>query len=341
VLLERAAGSVSEGMLANTADVGGVAEYNTSDATMWFLHALARHIEVTGDLALARELLPVVGAIVDSHVAGTRYGIHVDGRDGLVAQGSDGLALTWMDARVDGVAITPRSGKPVEINALWISGLTRLARIADQLVDDPGSTGVAEQWRTSADRARTSFIDRFVLPDGSLRDVVDGPTGDDATLRPNQLIAAALPDGPLDVDIITAVVTATAPLLTPLGLRSLAPTDPRYRPTHRGDAAERDAAYHQGTVWPWLIGPYVEAAVRAGLSVEGVLDGLVAHVGEFGLGSVSETADAAAPHAATGCPFQAWSIAELIRARQVARQAARLASIPSDDAAGAGRGDGR
>ena len=310
-LLRRAASSVSEGMLANTADVGGQPEYNTADATMWFLHALARHIEVTGDHDLAIELMPTVTSIIDSHVTGTRYGIRVDLRDGLVTQGSDGLALTWMDARVGGAPITPRVGKTVEINALWISALTRLAVISVK-VGLP-----SDAWQQLADQARTAFVERFIADDGALRDVIDGPAGDDPTLRPNQLIAAALDDGPLGTGAIAVVVDAVTPLLTPLGLRSLDPADERYRSEHRGDSAARDAAYHQGTVWPWLIGPYVEACLKVGRSANALLSGFESHLAEFGLGSVSETTDGAAPWSATGCPFQAWSVAELTRARQL------------------------
>ncbi|MGZ4770749.1 MAG: amylo-alpha-1,6-glucosidase [Ilumatobacteraceae bacterium] len=311
-LLLRAAATVSEGMLANTADAGGQPEYNTADATMWFLHALCRHIELTDDLELLIELMPTISSIIDAHIAGTRYGIRVDPGDGLITQGADGLALTWMDARVDGSPITRRAGKTVEINALWISALSRLADLAAKEGVDGGS------WRAAADRARASFVRRFIIESGSLADVVDGRDGDDHTLRPNQLIAAALPSGPLDAATIASVLDAVVPLITPLGLRSLDPTNPAYRGQHRGDQAERDLAYHQGTVWPWLIGPYVEASLRAGRTVEGVLVGLENHLAEFGLGSVSETADGDAPHGATGCPFQAWSVAELLRARRLA-----------------------
>ena len=300
-------------MLANTADVGGQPEYNTADATMWFLHALCRHVENTDDVELLVELAPTVSSVVDHHIAGTRHGIHVDPVDGLITQGADGLALTWMDARVDGVPITPRAGKTVEINALWISALTRLADLAAKAGVVGGS------WRAAADRARAGFASRFVTETGSLADVVDGPNGDDTTLRPNQLIAAALPSGPLDSVAIAKVVDAVASLLTPLGLRSLDPSNREYQARHRGDAAARDTAYHQGTVWPWLIGSYVEASLRSSRPVEGLLEGLENHIAEFGLGSVSETADGAAPHGATGCPFQAWSVAELVRAGELLR----------------------
>jgi len=170
------------------------------------------------------------------------------------------------------------------------------------------------------DQAASSFGVRFVRPDGSgLLDVVDGPGGNDASVRPNQLLAVSLPGGPLNDGGDTArtvVDVCRRSLLTPLGLRSLAPGDPRYREHHRGTPAERDAAYHQGTVWPWLLGPYVDAARRAGVPVDGVLAGVEGHLGEWGLGSVSETADGVAPHVATGCPFQAWSVAEVLRVRR-------------------------
>jgi predicted glycogen debranching enzyme len=310
-VLERAASSLSEGMLANTADVGGT-EYNTADAAMWFLHAVGRHVDVTGDLDLAAGLAPAMESVVEHHVRGTRFGIHVDRSDGLLAQGQEGWALTWMDARVDGRAVTPRIGKAVEINALWIDGLTSLTTMQEQLKRDSSRAHVLEQ------AARRSFAARFVRR-GRVADVVDGPNGDSFEVRPNQLLAVSLPNGPLRDP---AVVRACGPLLTPLGLRSLAPDDPAYLGRHRGGPAERDRAYHQGTVWPWLIGPYVEACVRTGTATGGVLSGLEEHLGEWGVGSVSETADGDAPHRATGCPFQAWSVAELLRARRLLANAA-------------------
>jgi len=239
---------------------------------------------------------------VQNHVDGTRYGIRVD-TDGLVMQGADGVALTWMDARIDCVPVTQRAGKPVEVNALWLRTLDVAAQLG---VDRFGSL---------AAQLRSSFADRFVRADGfGLFDVVDGPRGNDASLRPNQLLAVSLPGTALALGTArTVVATCRDALLTPLGLRSLDPADPRYRPYHRGNPAERDAAYHQGTVWPWLIGPYVDAATRVGVPCERALDGLEGHICEWGLGSISETADGAAPHAASGCPFQAWSVAEVLR----------------------------
>jgi predicted glycogen debranching enzyme len=309
-LLVRAAGTLSEGMLANTADVGGT-EYNTVDATLWFLHAVARHVLVTGDASLASDLGPALDGVVEHHVGGTRFGIRVDSADGLLTQGAEGWALTWMDARVDGAPITARAGKPVEINALWINGLASVAGLREHLGRN------ASRIRSLEATARASFARRFVR-DGVVSDVVDGPEGDSAEVRPNQLLAASLPYGPLRDPM---VVRGCEALLTSLGLRSLSPADPAYLGRHRGGPSDRDRAYHQGTVWPWLIGPYAEAAVRSGVPTPGLLDGLERHLGEWGLGSVSETADGEPPHAATGCPFQAWSVAELLRARRILRSA--------------------
>ena len=273
--------------------------------------ALGRHLAVTGDDDLGAELAPALAEIVTRHLAGTRFGIGVDG-DGLLRQGQEGWALTWMDARIGGVPVTPRIGKPVEVNALWIQALGIAARVCG-----------TDRWDTVHETAHASYVRRFVRDDGAgLLDVVDGPAGDDAAVRPNQLLAVSLPDGPLSASgaagsgveaAARAAVNACRPLVTPLGLRSLTPEDAAYRPVHRGSPAERDTAYHQGTVWPWLIGPYVDAARRVGDPTDALLDGLLSHLGEWGIGSVSETADGAAPHAATGCPFQAWSVAELLR----------------------------
>jgi predicted glycogen debranching enzyme len=301
-LLLRNAETLSEGMLANTADTGTL-EYNTVDGTLWFLHAVGRHVERTGDVDLAATLAPKLVGVVAAHAHGTRYGIAVDPADGLLTQGAEGLALTWMDARIGGVPVTPRAGKAVEINALWINGLAAVSHVC-------GSAGVdASLPERLEGQARTSFPGAF-RRNGSLRDMV----GDDR-LRPNQLLAVSLPHGPTRE---RSIVAACAPLVTSIGLRSLAPDDPAYLPRHRGGPAERDRAYHQGTVWPWLVGPYVEAARNTGGVDTSIFDGLEAHLGEWGLGSVSETADGDPPHAATGCPFQAWSVAELLRALRLA-----------------------
>ncbi|MGW0504271.1 amylo-alpha-1,6-glucosidase [Micromonospora sp. NPDC003241] len=317
-LLRAYAATLSEGMLANTADTGRV-EYNTVDGTLWFLHAVSRHVTVTGDTDLGDELLPALRGIVDAHLAGTRYGIAVDPTDGLLTSGAPGAALTWMDARVYGVPVTPRHGKPVEVNALWINGVAGVAELADLAGQD--SDGL----HRLHERAAKAFRDRFPAPSGWLHDVADAPAPayplggaafhDDDLLRPNQLLAWSLPFAPLEADP-RAVGLVGAGLLTPLGPRSLSPDCPGFIGRHRGGPAERDSAYHQGTVWPWLIGPYADASRRAGLPVDTLFSGLEAHLTEYGLGSVSETADGRAPHIATGCPFQAWSVAELLRARR-------------------------
>jgi predicted glycogen debranching enzyme len=318
-LLRSYAATLSEGMLANTADTPTV-EYNTADGTLWFLHAVGRHVQVAGDTDLAAELLAALTGVIDAHLKGTRYGIGVDPADGLLRQGADGQALTWMDARVGGVAVTPRIGKPVEINALWINGLAVVSALADATHLSPGAAPEAHA------AASASFARRFPAPQGWLYDVVDGPArpthpdefggtgGSDATLRPNQLLAWSLPYAPLAPDP-AVLARIGASLMTPLGPRSLAPEEPGYRPAHRGSSAERDGAYHQGTVWPWLNGPYVTALRRAGLADACLPLGVKEHLSEYGLGSMSETADADAPHGATGCPFQAWSVAEALRVR--------------------------
>ena len=309
-VLQRAAATVSEGMLANTADVGTL-EYNTIDATLWFLHALGRHVAQTDDVDLAAELSGTVVDILSAHVAGTRFGIGVDHATGLLRGGADGWALTWMDARIGGRPVTPRAGFPVEIEALWINALGTAADLLARVGRD------GQRWSALRAQALTSFGPRFGLGDSGLADALD-PTGAVvAERRPNQLLAAALPFGPVtDPDEAAQIVAACRDdLVTSIGLRSLSPRDPGYRGRHRGGPADRDAAYHQGTVWPWLIGPYCDAVRRAGGDTSRVLDGLELHLSEVGLGSVSETADGDAPHAATGCPFQAWSVAELIRSR--------------------------
>ncbi|MFJ8582039.1 amylo-alpha-1,6-glucosidase [Micromonospora sp. NPDC093277] len=313
-LLRAYAATLSEGMLANTADTGRV-EYNTVDATLWFLHAVTRHVTVTGDTDLGAELLPTLHAVVEAHLTGTRYGIRVDPADGLITQGgTPGTALTWMDARVHGMPVTPRTGKPVEVNALWVNGLAGVAELTGLL----GREATA-LWGLHT-KASGAFRERFPAPVGWLHDVVDAPAyplgaaphHDDDLLRPNQLLAWSLPYAPLEPDEATLRRVAEG-LLTPLGPRSLAPGCPGFVGRHRGGPADRDSGYHMGTVWPWLIGPFVDAYRRAGLPTDDLLVGLEAHLVEFGLGSVSETADGLAPHAGTGCPFQAWSVAELLR----------------------------
>jgi predicted glycogen debranching enzyme len=300
-----------------------------ADGPLWFIHAVDRHVARTGDTALAAALLPTVTRIIEWYAKGTPDGIAPDPADGLLAIDADAAALTWMNVRINGRPVTPRNGKPVELNALWVNALG--AAVA--LHEAAGGSSRADHAQLAGDHdaARASFAKRFAAAEGWLYDLVDAgpapyPLGggglhDDPVLRPNQLLAFSLPHAPLAADR-RVLHTVGEALLTPLGLRSLAPAEPGYHGVHRGGAHERDAAYHQGTVWPWLIGPFAAACRAAGLSLDGLLGGLEAQLGEFGLGSVSETADGDAPHRPTGSPFSARSVAELIRARSLAREAA-------------------
>ncbi|HKQ46951.1 MAG TPA: amylo-alpha-1,6-glucosidase [Phycisphaerae bacterium] len=321
-ILETFAQYVDGGMIPNRfPDFGQAPEYNTADAALWYIHALDRYVTYSGDTALADRMFPIVEKILAAHQQGTRHGIRADS-DGLLAAGENGFALTWMDAMVSGQAVTPRIGKPVEISALWYNALSIAAGHAERL----GKTGLAQSWRALAALARKSFNGKFWnAASGCLYDVVDvngQADAADVSIRPNQLLAISLTHPILDEEKWSPVVGVCERLLwTPLGLRSLAPTDPAYRGRYAGGVAARDQAYHQGTVWPWLFGPFVTAYVRAHggtaqavSSARTMLDGLIHHFGEAGIGSVSEVADADAPHAPGGCPWQAWSVAEPLRA---------------------------
>ena len=302
-LLLRYAGALSGGMLPNTADTGGpdVIDFHSIDAPLWFIHAVGRHVAVTGDTDLAAQLVPKLSTVIDAYADGTRFGICTDPR-GLITGGTAATSLTWMDARVDGQPVTSRAGAPVEINALWINALGTLAELS-------GDDTFTRRRATVA----AAFTKAFVPgAGGSLPDVVT-ETGADDSIRPNQFLAYALRHGPLHGQ----PPPTGADLLTPLGLRTLSPSSPDYRGIHIGDSRTRDLAYHEGTVWPWTIGPYVIARHAAGLPTAGLLDGLVAHLGDYGLGSISETACGDAPHIATGCPFQAWSVAMVWQARRL------------------------
>lgn len=309
---------VSEGMLPNRfPDVGEAPEYNTVDATLWYFHAIDRYSAASGDLALARELWPVLEDIVDWHRRGTRYNIHVDPADGLLYAGEPGVQLTWMDAKVDGRVITPRIGKPVEINALWINALRVMARLAKALKLPPRFP-----YADLAAQAEAGFEKFWYADGGYLYDVIGGPDGLDASLRPNQLIAISLPDGPLASDAqrprARQVVEACArALLTSHGLRSLAPDHRDYGAVFNGPAALRDAAYHQGTVWGWLIGPFVDAyrlVTGDHAAARSFLAPIAQHLNDDGLGSIAEVFEPEPPFAPGGCPAQAWSVAEVLRA---------------------------
>jgi predicted glycogen debranching enzyme len=288
--------------------------YHTADATLWFFHAIDRFVRITGDVDTLRALLPTLVDIVSHHLRGTRFGIHVDRRDGLLRQGAEGFQLTWMDAKVDDWVVTPRRGKAVEINALWYNALCLLdtwtrAHGGAEAIDLAGH----------AKRAYQAFNERFWYEPGNhLYDVVDGEHGDDPACRPNQVIAISLDHPVLDQSRWPAVMkTVHDRLLTPVGLRSLAPGHPEYKPKYYGDLRSRDAAYHQGTVWAWLIGPFIDAWLkvhpedRAG--ARELLKGFDAHLSQACVGSISEIFDAEPPYTPRGCVAQAWSVAEVLR----------------------------
>ncbi|SAK64145.1 Amylo-alpha-1,6-glucosidase [Caballeronia hypogeia] len=309
ILLEWA-DTISEGMVPNRfPDSGGLPEYNSVDASLWFVVAVHDYL-ATGHAhaATTSRLQHAADAILDGYSRGTRFNIAAD-TDGLLRAGVPGVQLTWMDAKAGDWVVTPRIGKPVEVQALWINALC----IASAW--DP-------RWQAPRDEARKAFAARFVDPGThTLFDVVDvdhAPGQIDRSIRPNQIFAVGgLPFPLVDGEIARAVVDQVeAQLLTPLGLRTLAPADPAYRPHYAGGVLDRDGAYHQGTVWPWLIGPFVEAWVRvhgAAGARERFLAPLHAHLDRFGLDHISEVADGDAPHTPGGTPFQAWSLAELLR----------------------------
>jgi predicted glycogen debranching enzyme len=304
-----------EGMIPNRfPDAGEQPEYNTADATLWYFEALRAYHAATGDDALLRELFPVLQDIIAWHERGTRYNIHVDPADGLLHAGEVGLQLTWMDAKVDNWVVTPRIGKPVEVNALWYNALCIMAEFARVLGEDGGA------YKRLAEKARTGFARFWNEEAGACFDVLDGPDGHDAALRPNQLLAVSLPHNVLEPAQQRAIVDICARhLLTSYGLRSLAASHPDFKGLYRGDQKERDGAYHQGTVWAWLIGPYVSAHLRVyrdPARARTFLQPLVQHLVAHGVGSVSEIFEGDPPFEPRGCPAQAWSVAELIRAWQ-------------------------
>ena len=316
-LLRTFAQYVRDGLIPNLFPEGNEeALYHTADATLWFFHALDRYVEVVGDGATLERLLPTLVEIIDRHLTGTRFGIGADPEDGLLRQGSPGYQLTWMDAKVGDWVVTPRRGKAVEINALWYNALRLLAG----WLNDSGDKVAARALHEHAQLARASFNKRFWYPEGGyLYDVVDGENGDDSACRPNQVLAIALRHPALDPSRWAPVLDVVrSRLLTPVGLRSLAPGHPDYKSTYDGDLRARDAAYHQGTVWAWLIGPFVDAWLRT--YPEGrdtahrMLEDLTAHLGEACIGSISEVFDAEAPFTPRGCVAQAWSVAEVLRA---------------------------
>lgn len=289
--------------------------YHTADATLWFFHAVDRYAEVAGDRELIHGLLPLLSDILAHHQRGTRFGIGMDPADGLLRQGAEGYQLTWMDAKVDDWVVTPRRGKAVEINALWYNAL----RLTEAWLRDSGNEESARTLGELAARTKESFNRRFWSDRlGCLLDVVDGDHGDDSACRPNQILALALRHPVLDGTHWPAVLHKVRDeLLTPVGLRSLSRSHPDYKSRYFGDLRSRDAAYHQGTVWAWLIGPYVDAWLRVHpedrAGARKLLDGLLDHLDHACVGSISEIFDAEEPYTPRGCIAQAWSVAEMLR----------------------------
>ncbi len=315
-ILRTFAAFVSDGLLPNRFPDGAEApEYNTVDATLWYFVAIDEYVRASGDRKLLEELFPVLRSIVHWHQRGTRHGIRVDDQDGLLRAGENGVQLTWMDAKIGDWVVTPRVGKPVEINALWFNALSIMRDFAQQLSD----VDAAREYASASERVARSFNERFWYADGGyLYDVVDGPEGDDPSLRPNQLFAISLRHPLLENGRAKAVVDkCMQELWTPVGMRSLAPTDPRYAPRYSGTPYERDAVYHQGTVWSWLLGPFAIAHYRVyddRPTALALLDGIAAHLRDGCVGQVSEIFDAQAPFAPRGCFAQAWGVAETLRA---------------------------
>jgi predicted glycogen debranching enzyme len=308
---------IKDGLIPNMFPEGRVSGlYHTADATLWFFQAFHRYFEHTRDRHLLDHVLPRMIDIVGNHLRGTHFNIHVDHSDGLLAQGQEGYQLTWMDAKVDGWVVTPRRGKAVEINALWYNALRLLEnwlRAADRNSDADGIAAHAE-------KARVSFNKKFWNAEkGFLFDVVDGhnPSAD-AYCRPNQIFALSLEFPVLYEEFWQPVVDVVKDrLLTPVGLRSLAPGEAEYKSRYDGDLRSRDAAYHQGTVWAWLIGPFIDAWLRVhpGDFQGGrqFLEGLREHLSMSCVGNISEIFDAEVPFTPRGCCAQAWSVAEVLR----------------------------
>ncbi len=319
-LLKAFASYTHGGLIPNRfPDRGEAPEYNTIDATLWMFHALDRYLKTTGDWSLLNELFLTLSSIIDRHVEGTIYGIGVDPADGLLRGGTAGVQLTWMDAKVGDWVVTPRHGKPVEVNALWYYALTCMESWAERFSLD---TTRFSQLRS---KVREHFARRFWYEAGGyLYDVVDveGIAGqNDASLRPNQLFAASLSPSLLTEGQMRSMLQkVTETLLTPMGLRSLSPDDPSYCEHFNGNQQQRDGAYHRGTVWQWLIGPYVDVHLsihndRA--AIRSLLQPLVQHLWDACVGTISEVAEPEPPFTPAGCFAQAWSVAEVLRGWQL------------------------
>jgi predicted glycogen debranching enzyme len=315
---------VDGGMLPNNfPDAGGNPEYNTVDAALWYFEAIRQYFAATKDAATLQKLFPVLAGIIDAHLKGTRYNIHADPADGLIYAGAPGVQLTWMDAKIGDWVVTPRVGKPVEINALWINALETMAGFARSLGK---SSDACEKL---AARAKNSFQKFWNAERACCHDVIESPgLGNDVSLRPNQIFAVSLPVSPLSGDQQKSVVDVCArQLLTSHGLRSLAPGEPGYAGHYGGSPHERDASYHQGTVWGWLLGPFALAHYRAYHDREVALrflEPLGRQIYSNGLGTLSEIFDGDAPFIPRGCIAQAWTVAEVLRAWSTIQDSARI-----------------
>jgi len=305
---------IDRGMLPNNfPNAGGSPEYNSVDAALWYFEAVRQYFTVTGDRTTLQELFPVLAGIVDAHVQGTRYQIHVDREDGLLYAGEAGVQLTWMDAKIGDWVVTPRTGKTVEINALWINALETMAGFAGVLKKS------SEAYDTLSRKAKDSFQKFWNSRRGCCFDVIDVPgQGNDESLRPNQIFAVALPVSPLTAAQQKGVVDICAErLLTPYGLRSLAPGEPGYQGRYGGGPRERDAAYHQGTAWGWLLGPFALAHFRVygnRAAMLSLLDSADTAIRSYGVGSLAEIYHGDAPFTPDGGIAQAWTVGEVLRA---------------------------
>jgi predicted glycogen debranching enzyme len=330
-ILRTFASFVNQGMLPNRfPDAGETPEYNTVDASLWFYVAVSAYLKRTADDEFAKEIYPTLKDMLEWHLRGTRFGIGVDQSDALLRAGQPGVQLTWMDAKVGDWVVTPRIGKPVEVNALWFNAVSILRDLAREL----GQSDDAAAYTVLAARIGASFEREFWFEAGGyLYDVIDGPDGEldetgrrrDKSLRPNQIFALSLPFPLVSGDKAKRILEiCTTELWTPVGLRSLAPSDPRYVGRYGGGQRQRDGGYHQGTVWTWLLGPYVTAHYRiysdAAAALE-LLNAIPAHFREGCIGQVSEIMDGNAPFEPRGCFAQAWGVGEILRVWSEIREA--------------------
>ena len=293
-------------------DVGETPDYNTVDATLWYFIAIQAYYSTTDDHDLLDDIFPVLAEVIDWHCRGTRYGIHLDPADGLLYAGKAGTQLTWMDAKVGDWVVTPRIGKPIEINALWYNALRIMAKFARQ-IGKP-----YREYDAMADRVLARFSRFWNESEGFCYDLLDSPDGHDSALRPNQIFAVSLPESPLTTAQQKSVVDACSrSLLTSYGLRSLSPAHEHYQGGYGGSQLQRDGSYHQGTAWGWLIGAFTIAHLRVynnPARAREFLEPMANHLSNRGVGSLSEIFDGDAPMIPRGCIAQAWTVAEVLRA---------------------------